>query len=645
MRLELTGLDRNAPNYVATLTGSANSLGDLATRAVQQIFTWLELDGLSPQQLDYAQNEIPSSEASEAYGKGRSALDKGNGRLALSHFELANKIEPDNAVIHAGLASAWELLGYNENSIAEMKRAVDASTGLTRRRQLEFEARYALKTETWPRAQQVFGALKEFHPGELTYRLAFAETQSRQNDAEGFKRSISQMRELGGVSGQDPRIDIAEAEFWFASGDYGKCEALASSARAKAEASGDNLMLGEALVNIGRCDDNYDTEALSRAREIFRQIGTPLRESAILRELAKHEFGEGNMEQYLAFLQEALEVAEQLGNEPEVAASKNSLGQAYDLHGWLNKGYLLKKEVAEYQAQRNNKNRHSIVLENMSISLFKMGRYDEAEETIKAAGIIFNEIDDQIGIAWLPYRHGQIALRRGDIETARELMSQALKNAETRPEGNLATEATHELGLINYFAGDFDKAEELLKTANEVYTEQGMSASIGESEIALARLATQRSDLEAAVNHLAIAEEHLHDDTAYFQMSLRSEQTLFGSALAQTELETACDKLEEITEDQEHMALLLRAKVKVVACRGLSGELSTVVTHPMLVALEQEAARLGIFDALLAAGYVRATLLNADGRVKEADAEFARVSELAASKGWVAHPLPDLINR
>ncbi len=642
IQLSLLGLGRNASNYSADLTGSSNSVGDLATRAVQQVLSWLELDSLSPQQLGYARNEIPSPTASEAYGNGLIALGEGNGRLALAHFERARKIAPNNAVVYAGLASAWELLGYKDNAVAESKRAVDASNGLTRRRQLEFEARYALKTESWSRAQQVFGALKEFHPGELTYRLAFAETQARQNDAEGFKLSVSQMRELGGVSGEDPRIDIAEADFWFDTGDYGKCEALSQAAKVKAENNDDKHMLGEALLNIGRCDDNYDPESLLRARDLFQQTGTPLRESAILRELAKHEFGEGKMEQYLAYLQEALEVAQQLGNEPEIAASKNSLGQAYDLHGWLNRGYALKKEVAEYQAQRNNKNRHSILLENMSISLFKMGRYDEAEEAVNRAGAIFTEIDDQIGIAWLPYRHGQIALRRGNIELARELLSQALKNSEERPEGNLAIEATHELGLVNYFAGDYDTAAQLLGEANAVYREQGMSASIGESEIALARLASQRFDTVAALRHLQVAEEHLHDDTAYYQLSLRSEQTLFGSALVEADLKNACNKLDQATEGQEHMALLLRAKTKIVACRGLLGTLPSRVSHPMLVAIEQEANRLGIFDVVLAAGYTRVALLRANGQEQAAEAEFERVNQLASEKGWVALPLPDL---
>ena len=123
---------------------------------------------------------------------------------------------------------------------------------------------------------------------------------------------------------------------------------------------------------------------------------------------------------------------------------------------------------------------------------------------------------------------------------------------------------------------------------------------------------------------------------------MASEQTLFGGALTQADLASACDNLEQATLRQEHMALLLRAKAKIVVCRGLSGTLPDTVFHPMLVAIEQEASRLGIFDAVVAAGYARVVLLRANGQKQAAIDELARVHRLTSEKGWVAHPLPDL---
>ena len=642
VQLSLVGLGQNAPSYTANVIGSTSSIGDLATRTVEQILSWLEVDGLSGQQLGFANNEIPSPAASEAYGKGLLALDTIDGRAALAHFREANALAPNTAAIHEGLARAWALLGYAENAAAESKLALSASENLTRRRQLELEAMYALRTEAWPRAQQVFGALKEFNPKELTYRLALADTQARQNDADGFLESVRDMRSIGDVVGEDPRIDLKEAAYWFESGDYGRCEELSRAARAKAESSGDQHILGEALLSIGQCDDTYDPAVLLEAQAVFKALDTPLRESLILRELAKHEFGKGDMQQYLAYLEEALAVAQRLANEPDIAASKSSLAQAYDMHGWLRRGYRLKSEVAEYQKQRNNKNRYSIQLENMSISLFKLGRYSEAEQALAMAEDVFVEIDDKIGIAWLPYRRGQIALRRGDIATARELMLRALENSEERPEGNLAAEAKFELGLINYFSGDYAAAKSMLLAASTVYRKQAMSASIAEGEIALARVAAQVSDHAAAAVHLAEADQHLSNEVAYYAMSLRTEQTRFDESSSGADRERACDRLKEIVEDQEHMEYLLRAKSKIVACQGLSGEQPYAVSHTMLVAIEEEAKRLGLFDAELSAGFTRAALLRADNRAEEATDELTRVKALAAVRNWVPHPIPSL---
>lgn len=640
--LQLRRVDDAAPTYSADVIGSTISIGDLAIRSAEQLYAWLELDGLTGRQLGFAKSEIPSAAASEAYGKGLSALAESNGRAALGFFQDANLLAPNSAAIHEGLGRAWELLGYAENAANEAKLAMEAGGGLSRRRQLELEAQFALRTEAWPRAQQVFGALKEFNPEDLDYRLALAETQANQNNADGFLESIAQMRALPGTVGADPRIDLTESWYWFNTGDYARCQSLARAAQGKARQSGNRHLLGRALMGIGRCDDTYDPTVLLTARKLFTELNSSMREPEILRELAKHEFAKGNMPQYLAYLEEAVALSRELGNEPQLAASNNSLAQAYDLHGWLERGYALKKEIAEYQKQRANLSRYAILLENIAVSLFKMGRYQEALEVSEQAEPVFIDVDDKIGIAWLPYRRGQIALRRGDLDNAKTLMQQAFVNAEERPEGNLAVEASYELGLSSLFSGDYEDAAAKLAEANRFYREKGLSASTAESEIALARLNFQLQDTAAAVEHLNTAEELLASEAGYYALSLRAEQLHFGLLVSDEERRHACRQLEQQLQGQEHMEYVLRATIKVVACRFLVDGQPLPVVEAQLLDVEQRARALESFDALLAAGYLRAALLAASGRHDDAQAEDARVRRVAAAKDWQAHPMPDL---
>lgn len=642
LHLTLGRVGAASPAFNAKIVGSPNAISDLAVRSVEQLHLWLELDGMSREQLDSAQSEVPSAAASEAYGKGLAALRAADGRAALEFIREASRLAPNNAAIHDGLARAWDLLGYAENASNESRLAAEASGSLSRRRQLELEAQHALRSEAWPRAQEVFGALKEFNPDELSYRLALTDTLIRQNDGAAVLASIAEMRALSPPAGVDPRIDLAEAWYWYNTGDYGRCVAAAQIAVAKARSSGSTLMLGEGLLGVGRCDNTYDPAVLLEAREVFKNLATASREPEILRELAKHERAEGNMVQQLAYLEEAVALSEQLGNEPQIAASNNSLAIAYDLNGRLQKGYELKRVVADYQLQRANMNRYSIVLENIGVSLFKMGRYAEALATIDQAEKIFVEIDDRIGVAWVPYRRGQIALRSGRLEEAKTLMTLALENSTERPEGNLALEATYELGLGSYFAGDYEQAGILLEDANRQYRELKLTLGIVESEIALARLRFSAGDLSAAQQHLNRAEESLEQDSTYYSLSLQIEKTNFDLLTGSEERRRACRRLQELAAGQEHMEYALRARVKIAVCRVLVFGRAHAEAEAILAEVEAQAAGLGVFEPLIAAGYARAALLAQTQNAQHARVEEARVRQLAANNAWRPHPAPGI---
>ncbi len=642
VNLSLTKAGESSPRYSEAILGTTNSIADLAARNADQIYVWLGVESLSREQLDYASNEIPSAVASELYGRGLAELSRGNGRKALEHLEQANTVYPNNAAIHEALSNVWEHLGYAENAARESALALAASDKLSRRRQLELEAAYARRSGDWPRAEQVFSALKEFSPQTLSYRLGIADSQVRQNDNDEFINSVEQMRALGGSVGDDPRIDLAEAEYWFQSGDYKKCFALAQTAETKTRESDDRYLLAEAIMSAARCDDSFRPERFIQARAIFDELGTRVRHPEILRGLAKHEYTKGDTNRYIEYSENAVAEAIRLGNEPEVAASRNALAIAYDLRGWLTRGYELKKQVAEYQRQRNNKSRYAIVLENIGISLFKLGRYEEAKATIDQAEVVFKEIDDTIGIAWLPYRRGQIALRQGDIGSARKLMSQALENSKERPEGGLETEASFELGLIEYYSGNYGEAKRLLDKANVYYRNGELNTSIAEAEIALARVDNARQNYSSLRSRLTEAEQLLAEETAYYMLSLRAEQLNFELDETRNERQKRCARLTEAVQEQEHREFLLRAKSKIVVCRALFNDQPYAVSHAMLVAVEEEARMMGLFEVQLTSGFIRAELLRKANRNEESALEFERTQALADSRGWRPHPWPDL---
>ncbi|MEM9387598.1 MAG: tetratricopeptide repeat protein [Pseudomonadota bacterium] len=628
--------------FTTRITGASSAISDLALRSAEQLYAWLDVGAATREQLDLARGEIPDTAASEAFGEGVAALQSGRGREALAHFQLADRLAPDNAAIIDGLADTWSLLGYASNAVRESGRAFRAAAPLSRQRQLELEAQLAQRSEDWPRAEQVFSALKEFHPNKLDYHLALAESLASQDNGEGFEAQISAARRLPAPAGDDPRIDLSEAWYWYNVGDYRRCLDLTVDARDKATAQTNDHALAEALVASGRCDDNYDPKALLEAREIFQRLDIQSREPEILRQLASHEYAQANMQGYLNYLEQSVALSKAMGNEPQLAASNNSLAVAYDLHGWLGRGLALKQQTAAYQLERGNKKRYAISLENIGVSLFKLGRYEQALQVIDQSETVFAEVDDRIGIAWLPYRRGQIALRQGQRDLARELMEQAKANAEERPEGNLALEASYELAMNDFFGGDLGAAHNAMSAIAKTFSDLGLSASVAEAEVVLARIAAQRGQAEQARAHLEAASTALDEGAAYFALSIAIENAnfdLLSNASART---AACRHLEALSDGQEHGVYRLRALARIAICRA---EQDVQEALARLDEVRDQATALGLFEVILTEAVARAAVLEASGDSGDSRELLASVAHRSAQADWGARPLPDQYRR
>ena len=57
-------------------------------------------------------------------------------------LEQAVAAEPDNALVHSALASAWLTLGFQSRALEEANRAMDLSAGLPELQRWAIEARY-----------------------------------------------------------------------------------------------------------------------------------------------------------------------------------------------------------------------------------------------------------------------------------------------------------------------------------------------------------------------------------------------------------------------------------------------------------------------------------------------------------------------
>ncbi|MBL4871600.1 MAG: hypothetical protein JKX72_11675, partial [Robiginitomaculum sp.] len=277
--LQLKSTKPGGQVFSTQLTGVKTGLNDLAVRSSSQIYTWLERPALSADQLASAQAELPRTEdARKAYAEGLTALARFDAASAVPKFEVALR-DGDHPLVYAGLGRAWSQLGYRERAQKSTQKAYDSRSQLSRQKQLEVEGAFRIATDEWPRAIEVYQALKEFHPGDISYRLALADVQLKASDMSGVLQNIKDMRNLPKILRNDPRIDLVEVDYWHQKGDYAKGSEAAQIAIGKARISGDHAVLAAALLADVDNEGNDKIYHLFEAKQLYEKLNNPGKQS------------------------------------------------------------------------------------------------------------------------------------------------------------------------------------------------------------------------------------------------------------------------------------------------------------------------------------------------------------------------------
>ena len=630
LALKLKSTTPGGQEYSAQLIGVNTGLSDLAARASGQIYTWLERPALSIDERAAALAELPRTEdARKAYAEGIANLARYDAAKAVPKFEVALR-DGDHPLVYAGLGRAWAQLGYRERAQKFAQKSYDNRRDLSRQKQLEIEGSYRIATDEWPRAIEVYQALKEFHPGDISYRLALADVQLKASDMDGVLQNINDMRTLPTALRDDPRIDLAEVNYWHQKGNYAKAKAAAQIAIGKARLSGDEAVLAAALLaevdNIETDEDSNKMEHLLEAQQLYDKLDNPGKQSSVLYALGQQERFAGRIVQAKAYYRDAIEKAESIGDAPRIAAAKNPLAITLDLEGDLETGLFLKREVLSYFTERDIKSRQSIMIENIGISLFKLGRLKEAEASFDEALDIFNVIGDTIGIAWAPYHRSRIASRSGDLDKAARLADEAVANSEKNPEGDLEINAKYEVAHILFHRGKNDEAKTMFTQLEQAFLKAGNEISTAESALMLSRIAFRQKDYALAtikMNEALTAYET--NGVGYYILDALTTRADLAFLHDGDDIDAACTALRQNLLGMQHTETALRARSRLLRCNGAVSDLSLV---------ESAARDLGYFEPQLDVAIIKAQLWEQAGKPAFAEKARARGRELATSKGW-----------
>jgi eukaryotic-like serine/threonine-protein kinase len=491
--------------------GTEARLLDLVSRAGQDLREKLGVRAVTVEEAAEVAIALPSrSEAAKAYSEGFAKLRVLDSLAARDLLQKAVAAEPEFALSHAGLATAWAQLGYDENARGEAKKAFDRSGNLSRAERLLVEGRYREMSRDWERAMEIYRALFDFFPDNLDYGLALANAQYHANKWKEELDTTAALRRLPSPVRDDPRIDLAEVDASRSLGDSKTAEMAILRAVQKARAAGASLLLARALreqawlfENSGKQD--HVGEAIQEAKQLSlaandkQGVAAAVTLEAITLERqgdylgAKKKYEEsqgiyrvagnraasgneydniGDILLYLGDLQgarrsyaEALATYRELGDQNGAALAQLGLGDVFLAEGKHSEAKAVYEEALNICRQLGNRSREAAALSDLAELQRLSGDADSARKTEEVALAGFENAGDRTEVEHVRLQNAELLFDEGKSNEAEALAQHAITVFDEMKAGRYASEARLLLGEARLAQG---RIAEAAKSAADV---------------------------------------------------------------------------------------------------------------------------------------------------------------------------------
>lgn len=579
IRVDLRLQDTRSGETVGAFSevGTEAHLLDLVSRAGERLRAKLGVRAVTKEEAEEVAIALPSiAEAAKPYSEGLAKLRVFDSMAARDLLQKAVAAEPDFALSHAGLATAWAQLGYDENARAEAKKAFDRSRNLSRAERLLVEGRFREMSRDWGRAVEIYQALFDFFPDNLEYGLELANAQYHANRWKDELNTTAALRQLPGPIRDDPRIDLAETDAARSLGDSKTADAAVARAAEKARAAGASLLL-------------------ARAR----------REQAWLFE------NSGKQDQVEGAIREATQLSLTAGDKPGVAAAATLEAIALERQGdYLGAKKRYEESLGIYRVT-GNKASVGNEYDNLGDILLYLGDLPAAKRSYEEALSTYRELSDQNGVALAKLGLGDVFLAQGSHAEAKNEYEGALDIC--RQLGNRSREASAlaDLAELQRLTGDAESARK-----NEAAAIAGFE-SVGdqnEAEHARVHIAALLLDEGKSVEAAAIAEHAIGTFVEMKRGRYAAEAKLLISQarLAQGRISEAQRNVDDVmasaknSRDQEMELNAAIAAARVQAASGNAHDVSESKRRLNRALADATAAGFGdvAFEARLALGQI-----------------------------------------
>jgi eukaryotic-like serine/threonine-protein kinase len=621
---------------VVSETGTEGQLFGLVSTAGAELRKKLGLGEISEADAKTLRATVSSDpEAAKLYAEGLRKLRIFDPLAAKESLEKAVAVDPNYALAHSALATAWSSLGYDGKAADDAKKAVDLSAGLPKEDRLTIEGHYYEATKNWPKAIEVYKTLWTFSPDNLDYGVRLAQVQASGGQAKDALTTIDALRKLPAPDRDDPRIDLAEESADLALSDYKHELASAQNAARKGETQGARQLVaraklaeGRTLFNLG--DPKNSQTASEEAQRLFAATGDRNGEAMAFHNIAAAISAQGDNAGAQKLDQQSLETCRAIGNKKCMVDTLNSLGVRYkdqadfpSAHSAYEQALALRRDVGDRIGE-------SVCLNNLGVLLYQQQRLEAGKKMVEQSLTLSREISDKRGVVRALTNLGIILKDQGKLAEARKMHEESLAIRRQIGDKSGVGLALNNLSVLLIDQGDLAGAQQDIDEQIIIFREGNIQRGVSYARFVEGDILVQEDKLEEARKAY---EEALAIRTKMGEKTTAEENRLALASLAleqghAAEAEQAIREVRDTAQKGKETGTEITAEILLARCllelgKRAEAEAEMARVEPVVAASEN---RLQKIEWMVTAARVQA----ATG--KRAKAIAALQAALAASK-------------
>ncbi|MGA2538195.1 MAG: protein kinase [Terracidiphilus sp.] len=507
IRVDIRLQDTSGGGTIANLSEQGSEFSDIVSRLGTSLRARCGVRDLTAAQSANVRAALPANtEAAQLYAEGLERLREFDTAGAREKFEATVAADPNNALAHSALSSAWSQLGYDSKAAEEAKKAFDLSGNLSREDRLTIEGAYHVADKQWDKAIAAYQTLFGLFPDNLEYGLALIDAQISGSKAQDALAIVSKIRQGNSLKARkkadydDPRIDLAEARAAAALSDYRRSQAAAGRAAEAAVRQGARLERGQALLqqciafrHLGQFDDAKS--AGRQAQEIFVESRYARGQALSLTCVANVLEDQGDLVNSQQMLEKALSLAQGIGARIDIAGALNNLGELLSERGLLEESNARYQQALSAATEIGDRDDEVKAQSNLGVNLITLGQFREAQKPLEGSLAIARAIGNQQGEVESLINLGTVSYSLGDLAKSEQQLDDALKMSRSLGLRADSSSALSALGDVMLAEDKLSDAEDAYHQSLEISEQLKESDNVAGGKLSIAALALERGDL------------------------------------------------------------------------------------------------------------------------------------------------------